>query len=89
MLVFLFPAETATEDKTEIVRDCPKPVEIERAKAHYKATHVNSVVTYVTDPGYKFDDGSKERSLICLPNGQWGSYRAKPTRRLTADRRLL
>ena len=74
--------EDEIDEGRPLVRQCPPPTKIKWATAHYKDTFINSVVTYVTDPGYKFSDGTKERSLICLRNGQWGSYTASAKRNL-------
>ncbi|KAK2142430.1 hypothetical protein LSH36_956g00018, partial [Paralvinella palmiformis] len=61
------------ETKQAIVRQCPEPDKVKGATAHYKNTFIDSVVTYVTNYGYRFQYGEKARTIICLPNGKWNA----------------
>ncbi|KAK2145711.1 hypothetical protein LSH36_662g04077 [Paralvinella palmiformis] len=61
-----------------IVRQCSAPENTKGASLQYKDTFINSVATYVTHSGYTYESGSRARTIMCQPNGQWSATETSP-----------
>ena len=53
---------------------CPEPVSVDHADVTVEVLGGVAVASYSCHSGHVFDDGSRTRSVICLPGGDWHSH---------------